>query len=535
MACHRSRDWLWLTFFLAPAVAGVWSTPCFPTQDGPIHLYNARIVLAELRGETTFQDEFAIEWAPFTNCLGQLGLAGLLLGLPPWVAHQVMVTVTLCGFAAAIFWLRRRVAGREGSVVAATLSVFLAINLIWLLGFEGFLIGCSIGLLVIGFWWRSREGISLGNAIALAAMFLLVYLTHLASLALTVLSLLGLAIATPGSNRRRRLLILFLALLPLIPFGIEYLSQMQAIGSVRPQWNVLSHPESISSWLSRWIWSDPFSLAGKSHRPLFGGDAGRFHPFVPLLWFALALLLLTAHSIRVGWSEIRAERRAFAILGIVLLLVAVIGPEEVGRGHGGNLPRRISLLGFVLLVPVWKMELRRRAVQIAFTCLLVAWVLQSAVVWDYARFSRAYIDELVEAGERMSKGRHRIVSLTTITGTPFRVNPTLHLDAFLGAVGDDLILSNYQAGRYYYPVDFRDRSLDRLPARLETVSVEAAARVSDGATARWNRLLSSHQGQIDFLMVWGATHPRFDAITSRWFDPEPGYVGEHLRVFRYRR
>ena len=61
-----------------------------------------------------FRDVYTVRWQPIPNWAGPLSLAGLVAILPAWVADRIMTSLTLAGFAAAILWLRWRVAGRRG-------------------------------------------------------------------------------------------------------------------------------------------------------------------------------------------------------------------------------------------------------------------------------------------------------------------------------------------------------------------------------------------------------------------------------------
>ena len=74
----------------------------------------------------TFETDWAecpscanISWKPIPNWMGHLVLAGLLTQLPAWVADRSMTSMTFVGLAAATLWLRWRVCGSKGLVLAA--------------------------------------------------------------------------------------------------------------------------------------------------------------------------------------------------------------------------------------------------------------------------------------------------------------------------------------------------------------------------------------------------------------------------------
>ena len=99
---------------LAPALAAIWAVPWFVPQDSPAHVYNAQILAWSFDPASPFRDVFTVKWQPIPNWAGPLTLAGLVAILPAWVADRIMTSLTLVCFAAAVFWLRWRVAGSAG-------------------------------------------------------------------------------------------------------------------------------------------------------------------------------------------------------------------------------------------------------------------------------------------------------------------------------------------------------------------------------------------------------------------------------------
>src|SRR5438045_1228372 len=83
-----------LAFFavLLSTVALVWIFPVFPTQDGPAHLENARLLVELLRGNAEVGRFFAFDrFSP--NWISHLVLAPLLLIVPAAVAEKIVLTI----------------------------------------------------------------------------------------------------------------------------------------------------------------------------------------------------------------------------------------------------------------------------------------------------------------------------------------------------------------------------------------------------------------------------------------------------------
>src|SRR5271166_522085 len=120
---------------LAPALAAIWAVPWFVPQDAPAHVYNAQILAWSFKPDSPFRDVYRVTWQPIPNWAGPLTLAALVAILPAWVADRIMTSLTLAAFAAAVFWLRWRLAGVRGLGVAALMASLLAMNMAWLFGF----------------------------------------------------------------------------------------------------------------------------------------------------------------------------------------------------------------------------------------------------------------------------------------------------------------------------------------------------------------------------------------------------------------
>ena len=87
--------------------------------------------------------------------------------------------------------------------------------------------------------------------------------------------------------------------------------------------------------------------------------------------------------------------------------------------------------------------------------MLVAFSLQTIIVWDYAVYSSRTAGQMMEARELAGRGQ-RIATLLSGIGSRFRANPILHADCWLGVGTGNVVWSNYETRHYYFPVQFRD-------------------------------------------------------------------------------
>ena len=256
-----------LALALSPAIAAVWASPCFLTQDGPAHLYNAHVLRRSFDPDSPYRSTYVVRWQPLPNWAGHLLFLALDATLPPWAADRAATTLTLVALSAATAWLRLRVGGGRGLVGSSALAALIGLNVTWLFGFTSFLLGASLFPITLGVWWLGRERMTRARVLALAGLVVLGYFCHPVSLGLTAMGLLLLAALAPGDDWRRRFGMTLAALAPLVPLGLIYKGLTRAGGAMRPEWGFLANPFSINAWGAQFGWVDPLTIAAKVYRP----------------------------------------------------------------------------------------------------------------------------------------------------------------------------------------------------------------------------------------------------------------------------
>jgi hypothetical protein len=524
---------LTLVLALGPALAAVWWHHGFVTQDGPAHLYNAHVLARSFDESSPFRAYFEVRTEPLPNWAGHLVLAFLVAALSPRDADRAMTTLTLVAFAASVVLLRQRVRGREESAASAAsgsfLAVLLALNVTWLLGFSSFLLGACLFPMTLAAWWSGRlGGWSSGRALRIAVLIVLGYFCHLVSLGLTAVGLVVLEALTPcpdRGRRRGRLATTAAGLLPLLPLAAVYLVLVRRGGGIAPEWKHLQGIFSVRAWVAQLTWVDPVSLARKDYLPI-AASVARWHiAFAPVLWLGAALALAIAASFR------DHDRRGWWVLSALLLLGGLGGPDTLGASHGEYLQQRVVLLGLVALVPVVRLGDGRLGGASA-VALGIALALQLATVWDYAVASDRTAGKLLAASPYVGTGQ-RVATRMTGIPTPFRANPLLHADCALGVGNGNIIWGDYETRLYYFPVKFRE-GLDRPdPWDLERLALDddTTAEGRDRRARLWTTLLEQHGRSIDVVLAWG-DDPLLDAVTARWYIPDPGLAEGPVRVFR---
>jgi hypothetical protein len=527
---------------LAVPLSAIWAVSWFVTQDGPAHVYNAQILAQSFDPESPTRSVYTIAWKPIPNWSGHLILAALVTHLPAWIADRIMTSATLAGLAAATLWLRWRVSGSKGLVLAAFLSALLAMNMAWLLGFTSFLIGSCLFPITLGVWWQGRYRLSFARITALALLLCLGYFCHLVSLGITVVGLVVLAIAGPvpldnggaWKYRTARLLRTSISFVPLFVLAYFYLQAAKRGGPLQPVWENLASPWSPVAWGERFGWVDPITLAVKDGLPFTNQVSHAFILFAPVVWLSVGLVLwwygrITVRPDAAGASSADGpiaqeplgtdrpgdDRQGWIVLAALLLVGGIVGPDSFGPTHGEFLPQRVLLLGFIALVPVFDADLSRWPGRFLLAAIVIAVGLQTAIVWDYALYCNATAGQIIRAAKLVGPDQ-RIVTLLVSTKGRFRANPLLHAENWLGVDTGNVVWNNYEARHYYFPVQFRPELKRPDSGKLEWISIhddptQKAARLQD-----WEELLNSHAKSIDVVLFW-KSDPELEAITKRWY------------------
>ncbi len=522
------RSGILLVVALVPAVAAIWTVSCFSTQDGPAHVYNAQVLAWSFSSGSPFREVYTIRWQPIPNWIGHLALASLAAILPAWAADRILISVTLAGFAVAIFWLRGRVAGARYRTGAALMAVLLAMNITWLFGFYGFMLGACLFPITLGYWWPHRDDLRIGRIVGLSALLVLGYFCHLVGLGLTVLGLVILALFSPpspparsfaSSRWRRRFAPLAVCFLPLVPLGLVYLGLAHRGGPIHPFWGNLADPFSPSAWKAQFTWADPLTLSRKDVLPFTDRVSRAFILFAPVVWLVAALFIwgfaAVATRLRCRVATAPDDRRGWRILAVLLIAAGLAGPDTLGADHGEYLSQRVVLCGLVALTVVVDLDTRRWSGRAATAALMAAVALQSAIVWDYALYSDRTAGQILRARDTAGRGK-RIAVLPAAIRSRFRANPLLHAGNWLGVNSGNVVWNNYETRHYYFPVQFRP-GIDRPhPDELEFAIRHDDPRERAFRAREWERILFRHADSIDELIVY-KSEPRLDAVTERWF------------------
>ncbi len=488
-----------------------WAFAVFPSQDGPSHVANARILLALLTGGGgEWASIYRVNLEPFPNWFTHASLAGLQGVLGPVTAEKVFLSAYLLALVASFRFALQAL--RPGTAGLFVLVLPFASDAALHLGYYNRAFAAVPLLLALGVWIRRGGRLGARGTAVLGLLLLWLFFCAAIGLLVALLGLLVLLIAVTLDERGRgvpdrrralrgRLLGLTVAsLAPLLLLARFQMREAEGVagpgpgaierlrGLVTLEWLVALDVREI--WLSTalalvlgvvllailarrgaklrphdallataalgtvaYLWAPAVHMEG--HGPWGGPSHDRLAPYLPLLF----LLWLAAQPLR-GWL-----RR--------LLLVSAVG---ISVGFlAVRLPRYAELDGHL-----------REYLS------LEPWLTRGATLLPlgFAHHGRS------------TDGR---------TLSP-RTWPFRHAASWFVASRGVVNVDNYEAQVSFFPVTLRDgydpyrllgSSLDRVPScvRLE----------------RFNRLAPR---PAEFVLLWGARGPERggDQCTERLFE-----------------
>ncbi len=304
----------------------VWilSLPCFPSTDGPVHLYYAnilRILLA--RSPSPYTAYFHIRHLLPPYALYYYSLVLLSRAVPMFLADQLIICLYFALFVFGFRYLAQAL-GPSGKLTSPLVTLLL-LNWPLGMGFLSFCLSLSLTLWALGLWLRVTGRPSHTRRIGFAVLTVVVMFTHPVPL-LLLLFVTGALLAvrfSQASQKAGRLAWPGHGRADLVTFGAATLNllYLQHFATAHPfdQNIVLTHREYVADVLSR------FTFYGREHSLAF--FLGRR---ADLLVYRAGLLLVL-------------------IIPLGLALLQFVRNRRVGRWTEGDTLLTLGLTAIVVL------------------------------------------------------------------------------------------------------------------------------------------------------------------------------------------
>jgi hypothetical protein len=532
-----ARRWGLIAFsaLAAPVLIALCFVPWVRTQDGPLHLLNAHLMVELVKPDSPFHEFYFISWAPTPYWTLHLLLSGLMTFLPESVADRILMLLTTLGISCTLVWLRARVAGWSGMIIVAPLAILIPLNFLWLLGLYGFLLGVGMFLITLTYWWAGRDEMRARWVLILIGLVILGYLTHLVSFGLTVFGIVVLALTTPTDNWPRRIKTTAIILLPAVALVLIYRAMMRAGGDLQVLWVGMRDFLSPGAWMDYAYHIDLLGLRQTGNTfPFIDSSSGLLGLLSPTFLVMVSMLLLIAITL-FGGSERRIvkTRRGWLIISAILTVGALFGPSHFGAAHGGILRERLLLIGLAAAIPALALDTKRFAVRAAGAALMLAAALQVAYFWEYALYSNRLVGEFMEVKPYVGT-QQRVQTCQVSFDLRFRAYPLQNLPNAFGIGTQNFIWNNYAPCLYYFPIQFRDEAFRRYAWNLTfkgLMPLENPRENRQQIVEQWEALLGETHTKIDTLVVVGS-NPSVENVNAQWYGSQPVFDSGRIRIFR---
>ena len=545
IARFRLFDWIVAGLILLYLVP-IWAFQYIPTQDGPSHLNNAQILSQFTNPAYNFQRIYDLRLNPFPNWLSHASLAVLMKIFSPLAAEKILLSLYVIGFPLAFIYF---VGAVDPAKKALGLFSFAFIyNYMFMMGFDNFVFSIPLAFWALGYFWKRRFRLTIGQAVVLNLLLLLVYFGHMITYLVVLGSIAFIAviyfavqwISGHGRTFRREIATLgisLISLVPSIPLLVNYYVGSSFAGKV-PQIDIDRIPDLLNNFASMRI------LVSYDH---YGQDALSLG--VAALLGLLFVITLIKRISRISFSQRRFFRFEDCILGLFLILFALYLLMPWDFGSGGWLNDRLALLSSLFLLAWCDISLpiiMRRVPKAnttsgkaadsavpmqtpAATPRLMGFLYETNAVIYRSRnwFNRVYPPALVAlcclsslavlsgvtyafiviepvlqeytAGKDLIKPNTVLLPLnfSTIGGDDVRTDPLLHANHYDTLTNGVTNLGNYEPFVDYFPLKFKPGL--NLPIYLPPYGMN------------WNDSLEQHKhtielcsytSMVDYLLVW---------------------------------
>ncbi len=458
-----------------------WAAPRFLTQDGPSHLYNARVIAKLLFThpspyETFYQFRPAISTNWSTVLLFNLASLISVRRAEALVATFSVVIVFLC-----FTYLMRSV---EPTAAWSPLVNFLCATWFLWAGFYNFYLGAGLFALVVGYFLRHGESLTWPQAARLSLLLVGLFFTHVLPAALALLVIGILAIQMPARHWVRWCTVVG----PTSALVLAFLAGNRGRSAL--------NFEFFRDWFTT-----PSRVFSNWYGPI---------PLNQWLLPAVTLAIL-AGTVR-ALGRPRTKTFALSLATLTCLLLYLFLPS---RGFGGEeinlrLAWILFVLGGALATPL--LERYSGWVAIVTTAFLAPFLVHAIQIQirDVNDAVVAYeeMTKEIPAGATMITAHYRPGYIDRAYGYKgLSFEPLYHADSWLAADRGFVVLSDYQALSKVFPLEPRAPITD-----LQRADLWALEGASPDAARALKAILASFPYPIDYVAVMGDTDLQPDGM-----------------------
>ena len=502
----------------------LWYFPYFPSQDGPSHLMNAKIIRDYNKPENAILREYYIFNTNFTpNWFIHLVLVGLSSVAPPLIAEKILMTAYIVLLPMSVRYILT--VYKPESKFLAILSFLFIFNVPFHLGFYSFCCSLPFFFFVLGYWLEYKERFTPKRTIYFTVLVTLLFFLHISSFALTGVAIgflfsWQMLFAIIEEIRQRRLsrcellrkfratlISTVCAFLPATVLFVLFLSQQ---GTDRLP------PRPLSFLLNQM-----FSLSVASYS-VAESTLSRIISclFLAILGYLLILMVLRKHL---------SHSDGLLILTSIYLYLYLTAPRAMAGAT--YIEHRFLLYPFFTLIIWFGAHSINRFARIGIRVVAgVTFVIMIVLLMGTYAELNDYTEEYV-SGVHLIEANKTILAFALndegLPGTSGEVLPFLHTSGYIALQKNVVSLNNYEADTAHFPISYRSElnPYSQIGHKIVYRSFSESTLEAKSPRANFATYHRRTGGRVDYVLVWGNGKSRNDGAKLRMvFDQlETGY------------
>ncbi len=230
----------------------LWINKLFVTQDGPSHIYNAKIFLDNILANDVefYRQYYAPNFILFPYWFGHIAVSLLVLVFPPMLIEKIFLSVYILSFAFAFRYLIRSI--NHNASFLSVLVLPLVCNYAFQMGFYSYIFSIVFMLITIRYWIKYRGLISFKIILVLLLLLLLLYFTHAVIFAFSVVAIsiyIGFSFVVrmlnDFENAKKHMMYVLYEILKLIAVAIPALLLLYIFMSTSPDYTNYNNGEPM--------------------------------------------------------------------------------------------------------------------------------------------------------------------------------------------------------------------------------------------------------------------------------------------------
>lgn len=467
----------------------IWAFTYFPSQDGPLHLENANLIVQYyndpggiLRNYYEVDPDIVGKW------LWDSVLTGLLAIFPPLTAEKLFLSGYVILFMIAIRSALQTINHDSGFL--ALLALPFIYSFPFHMGFYNFCYSLPLFFLLLSYWLKHRQQFTYRRAAILGLLSIVLFLSHKVSFVMAWTGITGLILCDTvakvvgqGAARSSRRMLLQTNLLPIPVLLVFSLVAILLAFSLYQEGMRVVYDKSIMSRIENLFISGSLISFGKSEK--------RLALAIMLVFAAICSYISIMKRFRV-----RIPPDEFLLVSFFYFLGYLIAPDYISGGTYVN--QRMNLYPFFALILWFGAQAFEKLFKRAI-------IILATVITLFASFH--YMEKYAELNSYLEdyfSGMHMIESNTTLLPLLF---------SHRGRSPDDKLLSNkvkpfLHASGYIAAqkniVDLSHTPIDPLLWRQDLSPHEHIGDIQGKPPQV--RFITYHErtgGRVDYILLWG--------------------------------